>query len=294
LKTGNDEKRIRSLFSFFELIKFEHTIFALPFAYIAFWVAPGREWSDLLWITLAMVGARSAGMLINRIVDEGIDAGNPRTKSRPLQKGTVRRQNAWIVLALSVLLFLVSCLFLHPITLLLSPIAIGALFLYPYLKRWTPLAHFGVGFVLALAPLGATIAITGYLTTPAILLAVAVCLWVSGFDILYSLLDLEFDRKSGLHSLPVSVGVETALWISRLAHLNSFLVFGFFGLLQGFRLFFWIHWIFVGILFFIQHRSVSPKDLSKVNQTFFALNGGVGILLFIGVLMDVLFRKLYV
>jgi len=203
-----------------------------------------------------------------------------------LQAGSVSRGAARVAWVLSLLVFVGSLFFLHPKTFMWAPVALVALVGYPYLKRFTALAHFGVGFVLSLAPLGATLAVTGEFTPSSVILSTAVLLWVAGFDILYSLLDMEFDKKEGLQSLPSLLGVDVSLWISRLAHINCMILLVMFGLFERYFLPYWFILFNVGLIFMWEHKLVRPGDLSKVNQAFFTANGWVGVLVLAGVLLE--------
>ena len=274
---------------FASLVKVEHTVFALPFAYIgAFLAVDGvPSAADLLWITVAMVGARSLAMALNRLIDAGIDARNPRTASRELPRGALR---PWHVLAFagaSLAVFLVAVYQLAPIVRWLWPIPVFAFVVYPYLKRVTWLSHFWLGAVDGLAPVGAWAAITNELPWEAWLLGAAVAVWVAGFDVLYALFDLDFDRAHGLHSLPARFGARAAFAAARACHLATvgFLVLAGLGLDVG--VLYWLGVSAVGALLAYEHSLVSPADTRRLDTAFFTLNGVISVTFFAFVLADV-------
>jgi 4-hydroxybenzoate polyprenyltransferase len=272
------------------LVKLEHTIFALPFAYVGAFLAvdgvPGA--GDILWVTLAMVGARTLAMALNRLIDAGVDARNPRTAARELPRGAVRPWHVVVVAVGSLALFLVAVYELAPIVGWLWPIPVAAFVVYPYLKRFTWLCHLWLGVVDGLAPVGAWAAITNELPWQAWLLGAAVALWIGGFDVLYALFDVEVDRAQGLHSIPARFGGRTAFWVSRLSHLATV------GLLVGAGLglpvgtLYWIGVAFAGVLLAYEHSLVSPTDRRRLDMAFFTMNGLVSVGFFAFVLADVL------
>lgn len=279
-----------------EMIKIEHTLFALPFALLGAALAardvqpqPTSFWiSRLLWITVAMVGARSAAMTFNRIADRRIDAANPRTANRALPAGLLDIRFAAIFTIISSALFLIATWQLNRLTLILSPIALGSVLLYSYAKRFTSLSHLILGWCLAIAPSGAWIAIQGRLTLVPVLLSLCVMLWTAGFDILYGCQDYDFDRSVGLHSIPERFGIDKALWIARGIHALMFmsLVLFFFKAQLG-----WLGFIGVlatGALLAYQHSIVKPNDLSRLNAAFFTTNAFVSIILFVTMTSDAL------
>jgi 4-hydroxybenzoate polyprenyltransferase len=275
--------------TFFELIKFEHTAFALPFAYMGMVMAargwPG--WRVFLLVTLAMASARTAGMTLNRLIDRKIDAQNPRTRSRPLVSGTFKTSWAWTGVAASVFLLLVSAGSLNPLCLKLSPVALALLTGYHYAKRFTPFCHWVLGAVLGAAPIGGWLAVTGAFSWEPLLLAMAVMCWVAGFDILYSLQDVDFDRSAKLHSIPVRYGVSRALTISAANHVAALVFFALFGWAAGLGAVFAAGLAIVAVLLRIEHGLVGDGDLSRINTAFFTINGWVGILLFVFTSMDI-------
>jgi len=275
---------------FLSLVKFEHTIFALPFAYIGAFLAvdgvPGG--GDLLWITVAMVGARSFAMALNRLIDAGIDARNPRTAGRELPRGALR---SWHVVAFSLgslALFLVAVYQLAPIVRWLWPIPVAAFVVYPYLKRITWLSHFWLGLVDGLAPVGAWAAITNELPWEAWALGAAVAAWVAGFDLLYALFDLDVDQAQRLHSLPARFGAAAAFGASRASHLLTvgFLVAAGLGLSVGAA--YWLGVAAAAGLLAYEHALVSPGDTRRLDTAFFTMNGVISVTFFAFVLADVL------
>lgn len=259
-----------------EMIAFKHTVFALPFAIISLisaadpgWPAP-RTW---LWVTVAMVAARTAAMAFNRLADQRIDADNPRTAGRALPAGRLSRQFAWIVTGVSAALFLFAAASLNSLCLVLAPPALAVLLGYSYAKRFTVASHLWLGFALGIAPVGAWIAVTGRVEWPALVLAGAVALWVAGFDIIYSLQDEYFDREHALHSLPARVGGGRALAIARFFHVLAFVGFLVFALAAGGGVMRVLAVAAAGLLLPWQHRLVRVDDPQSINAAFFIVNG---------------------
>ena len=275
---------------FLSLVKFEHTIFALPFAYIGAFLAVGGVPSggDLLWITVAMVGARSLAMALNRLVDAGIDARNPRTAGRELPRGALRPWHVVLFSLASLAVFLVAVYQLAPIVRWLWPIPVAAFVVYPYLKRRTWLSHAWLGIVDGLAPVGAWAAITNDLPLEAWLLGAAVAVWVAGFDVLYALFDLEHDRAHGLHSLPARFGVEAAFAAARACHAATVAFLAAAGLLLDGGALYWLGVAAVGALLLYEHSLVSPRDTRRLDTAFFTMNGVISVTFFALVLADVL------
>ena len=265
-----------------EMIKFEHTLFALPFAFLgAVLAADGLPtWRQLLWITLAMVGARSAAMTFNRIVDREIDAANPRTANRELPSGRLSLTFAWAFLLASVAVFVFAAYSLNWLTFALSPVALISVLGYSYAKRFTAFAHLLLGWALAISPTAAWIAVRGAIDSEVpILLSLFVLMWTSGFDVLYACQDHDFDRKAGLHSIPARFGIARSLWIARLFHFQAaivlLLVLAFTGL--G-----WPAYLGAGAvmaLLVYQHTLLKPDDLSRMNAAFFITNAFVSVIL---------------
>jgi 4-hydroxybenzoate polyprenyltransferase len=275
---------------FASLVKIEHTIFALPFAYAGAFLAVDGVPSahDLVWVSVAMVGARSLAMALNRLIDAGIDARNPRTRNRELPRGALLPREVVVFCLASLALFLVAVYQLEPIVRWLWPIPVIGFVVYPYLKRATWLSHFWLGAVDGLAPVGAWAAVTNELPWQAWLLGAAVAVWVAGFDILYALFDLEVDRAQGLCSLPARFGVRAAFVASRLCHVATvaFLVAAGLGLDVGG--FYWAGVAVVGLLLAYEHSLVSPRDWTRLDMAFFTANGVLSVAFFGFVLAEVL------
>jgi len=275
---------------FASLVKIEHTIFALPFAYIGAFLAVDGVPSahDLFWITVAMLGARSLAMALNRLIDAGIDARNPRTAGRELPRGALTAVQVVLFCAVSLAVFLVAVFQLAPIVHWLWPIPVAGFVLYPYLKRWSALSHFWLGAVDGLAPLGAWAAITNTLPWEAWALGGAVALWVAGFDLLYALFDLDVDRAQGLHSVPARYGVEVAFFGARACHVATVCLLVLTGLGLPVGAFYWTGVAAVAALLVYEHSLVSPRDWSRLDLAFFTMNGVMSVTFFAFVLVDVL------
>lgn len=265
-----------------EMIKIEHTLFALPFALLgAVLAANGLPTArQLLWIAVAMVGARSTAMAFNRIVDREYDASNPRTRSRAIPAGLLSVGFVWMFTLASAALFLLAAAMLNRLTLILAPVALASVLLYSFTKRWTLLSHFVLGWCLAIAPTGAWIAVRGSIDSPIpLLLSLVVLLWTAGFDVLYACQDYEFDVVAGLHSIPRRFGIASSLWISRGLHAAAFAALIALYLttrLGGLAL---VGVIATGILLIYQHRLVKADDLSRLNAAFFTTNAFVSVIL---------------
>ncbi|MGH3013001.1 MAG: UbiA-like polyprenyltransferase [Gaiellaceae bacterium] len=274
---------------FLSLVKFEHTIFALPFAYIgAFLAVDGvPSAADLLWITVAMVGARSLAMALNRLIDAGIDARNPRTAARELPRGALTPWQVGFFCLASLAIFLLAVYQLAPIVRWLWPIPVAAFVVYPYLKRATWLSHFWLGAVDGLAPVGAWAAITNDLPLEAWLLGAAVALWVAGFDVFYALFDLEHDRAHGLHSLPARFGVPAAFAVARACHAATVAFLVLAGLALEVGALYWVGVAAVAGLLLYEHSVVSPRDTTRLDMAFFTMNGVISLTFFAFVLADV-------
>jgi 4-hydroxybenzoate polyprenyltransferase len=264
------------------MIKFEHTLFALPFAFLgAILAAKGLpSWWQILWITLAMIGARSAAMTFNRIADKEIDAANPRTANRELPAGKLSVRFAWLFFSASVALFVLAAFMLNWLTLMLSPVALLSVLGYSYAKRFTSFAHLILGWALAISPTAAWIAVRGAIDSPEpLLLSLLVMMWTAGFDVLYACQDFEYDRKAGLRSIPAKFGIANSLWIARLFHFQAFIVLVFLYLVSN------LNWLAlagvaaVGLLMIYQHTLVKPNDLSRLNAAFFTTNAFVSVIL---------------
>lgn len=265
-----------------EMIKIEHTLFALPFAFLGAVLAANGLPSlrQVLWIVLAMVGARSAAMAFNRIVDRHFDERNPRTAMRALPAGLLSVGFVWAFTLISATLFLLSAAMLNRLTLLLAPVALASVLLYSLTKRWTQLSHLVLGWCLSIAPTGAWIAVKGEFGSPVpLLLSLVVLLWTAGFDVLYACQDYEFDRAERLHSIPARFGITRALWISRALHAGAFLALIWLHLATGLGAVALIGVIATGILLVYQHRLVRADDLGRLNAAFFTTNAFVSVIL---------------
>ncbi|MGA8867692.1 MAG: UbiA-like polyprenyltransferase [Candidatus Sulfotelmatobacter sp.] len=276
-----------------EMIKWEHSIFALPFALCGAMLAAGGLPSthQLIWIVVAMVAARSAAMAFNRLADASIDAANPRTRTRALPAGHLTPAFVAIFVVVSSAIFVFAASQFNRLTLWLSPVALAVLLLYSYTKRFTRWSHLVLGFALGIAPSAAWIAVRGSLDLRILLLTAAVTFWVGGFDVLYACQDFVFDRESGLHSIPRHLGIARALWIARGFHLAMLLLL--IALIPAFSL---GKLAIVGVaavaaLLAYEHSLVSSDDLSKLNAAFFTMNGVVSVVFFVFVAADVLVRK---
>jgi len=266
------------------MIKFEHTLFALPFAFLGAVLAANGlpTWWQILWITVAMFGARSAAMTFNRIIDRKFDAENPRTANRELPSGKLSVSFAWMFFIVSVALFLLASYLLNWLTFALSPIALLSIFGYSYAKRFTSLAHLILGWSLAISPTAAWIAVRGTIDSEVpLLLSLLVMMWTAGFDVLYACQDFEFDRKHGLRSIPARFGIKNSLWIARFFHAQAFLVLVLLYLITDLGWLALIGVFTVGALMTYQHTLVKPDDLSRMNAAFFTTNAFVSVILFL-------------
>jgi 4-hydroxybenzoate polyprenyltransferase len=275
------------------MIKFEHTVFALPFALMATLLAAGGlpEWRTLAWILAAMVGARSSAMAFNRLVDLEFDRRNPRTAGRALPAGHVTSPQVWLFVAVATALFLVAAWQLNRLALLLSPVALAVIWGYSYTKRFTSLCHLFLGLAIGIAPSAAWVAVRGSLDWAPVLLTLAVVLWVGGFDVIYACQDTEFDRETGLRSLPSRFGVGTALTLSRLMHIATVIVLAALPTTVPLGAWYGIGVAATIALLLYEHSLVRADDLSKVNVAFFTVNGFIGVGLFVFTAMDVWQRR---
>jgi len=289
MKMGLGEK----LRVFLEMIKFAHTIFALPFALTgALLAARGIPApSRIFWIVLAMVGARTAAMGLNRFIDAEIDGENPRTQGRAIPAGLIGKGTVAVFIILAIVLLLYAAAQLNPLCLKLAPAALFFLVLYSYCKRFTSLAHLVLGLCLGAAPVGAWIAIRGTVELPAVLLGLAVLFWVAGFDILYALQDLEFDRQRGLHSIPVRLGVNGSLWLSRLFSVIMVGLLAAICFLHPVGGFFLAGLAAAALLLGYEHWLLRDGDLSRLDMAFFTMNGYISVIIFVATLADVLIGR---
>ena len=283
--------------SFLRLVTIEHSVFALPFAYLSALTAMQRaggrvRWLDLLLITVAMVGARTFAMAANRLIDRRFDARNPRTAGRELVTGAVSVRTAVIGAAVALAAFLAAAALLNPLVFALAPLAVVPLVVYPYAKRFTDWPHAILALAQAVGPIGAWLAVTGTFagSGPAWLLGAAVGLWIGGFDLIYACQDAEVDRRIGVRSVPARYGVRFALVVSTVTHVVTFALFGWFGVWIGFGWIWWAGLAVTAVAFGYQHVVVTPTDLSRVNRAFFTANGFVGIALFVFALLDLVLR----
>ncbi len=266
-----------------EMIKFKLTIFAMPFAFTGAFLAAGGmpELGVFFWIILAMIGARTSAMGFNRIIDWRFDAANPRTQKRAIPAGEVKMAEAWAMVIAAALLFFFSCYQLNRLTLLLAPLALGLTFFYSLTKRFTSLCHLVLGVALALAPLGGWAAVAGTLSGYPYVLSLGVLFWVAGFDTIYGCLDVEYDRKAGLYSLPSRLGRKNAFRLAGGFHLLAFVLFTITGFQMQLNLFYFVGLAVTAAALFYQHLIVSPTDLSRINASFFSMNGLISITIFI-------------
>lgn len=267
-----------------EMIKIEHTLFALPFAFLgAVLAARGVPTAtQILWITLAMVGARSTAMAFNRIADKDYDARNPRTKTRAIPAGALSVGFVLVFTIFGAALFLFSAAMLNRLTLILSPVALASIVLYSYTKRWSLLSHLVLGWCLAIAPTGAWVAVRGAIDSPVpLLLSLVVMLWTAGFDVLYACQDYDFDRREGLYSIPARFGIARSLWISRGLHAGAFAALVALYFITNLGLLAAAGVIATGALLVYQHTLVRADDLSRLNAAFFTTNAFVSIILLV-------------
>jgi 4-hydroxybenzoate polyprenyltransferase len=275
-----------------EMIKWEHSIFALPFALTAALLAAhglpaGRT---LLWILIAMIAARTSAMAFNRWADAELDAANPRTSTRAIPAGMLSRQFVFGFTCVAALLFVLAANELNPLTLYLSPVVLLVLLGYSYMKRFTRWSHLGLGLALGLAPSAAWVAVRGTLDPRILVLTAAVTLWAGGFDVLYACQDFEHDRAAGLYSLPQSVGIPTAFIAARVMHLAMLALLVWFGLLFQFKVIGWLGIAAVALLLAYEHSLVSPRDLRRLNAAFFTMNGVIATVFLAFVAADLWIR----
>jgi 4-hydroxybenzoate polyprenyltransferase len=278
---------------YLQMIKFPHSVFALPFAFTSAIMAAGGipPLEKMFWITLAMVGARSGAMGLNRIIDREIDRVNPRTRDRELPRGIIMVSEAVLFTAISFAVLIISAYMLNPLCLKLSPIAVAVLFLYSYTKRFTWATHFVLGLSLSAAPLGAWIAVRGTFDAEILPMTVAVIFWLAGFDTLYALQDIEFDKLYGLYSIPKRFGIKRALFFARIFHLVSYLLLLLTGLLFRFGTVYWLGMMIVAGLLIYEHSLVKEDDLSKLDIAFFNMNGYISLTVFVFTFLDYILQQ---
>ena len=268
---------------YLRMIKIEHSVFALPFAFAGAILAQGGipDLEKILWITVAMVTARASAFGFNRIIDRKIDALNPRTANREIPTGKIKLWEAVLFTVISIAIFIYSAWMLNPLCFKLSPIAISVLFVYSYMKRFTWACHFVLGLALALAPLGAWIAVRGSFDWEIIPMVLTVVFWLAGFDTLYALWDVDFDKKYNIYSIPRIFGVKKAIYLARLFHFIAWSFLVLTGLFFKLNIFYWLGMVVVAYLFIHEHRLVKPHDLSKLDIAFFNMNGYISITVFL-------------
>lgn len=288
---------VKSVKNYLSLVTFAHTIFAMPFAFIGFVLglkAVNFEtykpwWELLILVLLCMVFARSAAMAFNRWLDASYDAMNPRTAVREIPAGVISKSNAMIFVVISCISFLLTTYFINTLCLVLAPVALFVVLFYSYTKRFTPLCHLVLGLGLSLAPIGAYIAVTGKFALEPILFSVSVITWVSGFDIIYALQDIEFDKANNLRSIPSWLGMKRSLRVSEYLHFFSFAAIVAAGITDHFSWLYWCGTAIFGYFLIYQHTLVKPPDLSKVNRAFFTSNGIASVVFSVFVLLDIYF-----
>lgn len=280
--------------SYLSMVKFAHTIFAMPFALLGFFMATAQttesvSWKLLFLVLACMFLARNAAMSFNRWADKEIDKKNPRTSNREIPAEIIKPLYALLFCIINALLFIIATWFINPLCFYLSPLALIIVLGYSLTKRFTSLSHFVLGLGLALAPTGAYLAVTGQFSITPVLLSLAVLLWVTGFDIIYALQDEDFDRIHQLRSVPVALGKKKSLWLSLILHIGSSLILVAAGLQQNFNYIYWIGWGIFSVLLFYQHTLVKPNDLSRVNLAFFTLNGIASLIFALFAISDILY-----
>ncbi len=283
--------------AFLRLVMIEHSVFALPFAYIAALTAMQERtasvhWWQLLLVTVAMVGMRTFAMACNRIIDREIDARNPRTAGRELVTGAVSVRSAWTGALVALVVFLAAAASLNTLCLLLAPLAVVPMVVYPYGKRFTNFPHAILGLAQAIGPIGAWLAVTGSWSWDAVILGLAVGVWIGGFDLIFGCQDVAADRAHGVKSVPARFGIAAALHGARACHVVTTALLAWYGVASGAGAFWWIGLLVVAVAFCYEHSIVKPRDLSRLNRAFFTVNGFIGIALFVCALLDLLTRGL--
>lgn len=280
--------------TYLEMIKFQHSIFALPFAYLGAFLAEMRipSFPILLWITLAMIGARSFAMAMNRLIDREIDRRNPRTAERALPKGLLRGSHVVAFSLASLSIFLIAVYNLAPICRYLWPLVVIPFVIYPYTKRFTYLSHFVLGLCLGLAPVGSWIAVTNSLSVEPFLLGAAVLCWVAGFDIFYAIQDIDFDRRHGLYSIPASFGIREALALTKILHVTAIIFLVWTGARLDLGTIYFVGVLIAGLLLAYENSIIKPDDISRLNTAFFTMNGVISVLLFLFVAVEVILRRM--
>ncbi len=278
--------------TYLEMIKFQHSIFALPFAYLGAFLAEKRvpSLAALFWITVAMVGARSFAMAVNRIIDKEIDRRNPRTANRALPKGQLSVSGVLVFSLASLVVFLIAVFHLAPLCRYLWPFVVIPFVIYPYTKRFTWLSHFLLGACLGLAPVGAWVAITNTLAVEPLLLGAAVMCWVAGFDIFYAIQDVDFDRAHGLRSIPAAFGIRISLVFTKTLHFFVIVLLAWVGLRLDLGFIYFTGVFIAGVLLIYENSIVKADDVSRLNVAFFTMNGVISVVMFLFVAGEILFR----
>jgi 4-hydroxybenzoate polyprenyltransferase len=281
---------VRTVFSYLRMIKFSHSVFALPFAFTSALIAAEGVPSlwKMFWIVVAMVSARSGAMGLNRYIDRKIDADNPRTSQRELPAGTILARDALLFSLISLSAMILAAWMLNPLCLKLSPVAIAVMVGYSFTKRFTWASHFVLGLAISAAPLGAWIAVRGTFDLEILPLALAVLFWLAGFDVLYALQDVDFDRSRGLFSIPARFGVEASLVISRILHALTWGLLVLTGILFNVDIWYWAGVTIAAGLFIYEHSLIRAEDLRKIDMAFFNMNGYISITIFVSTLLDYL------
>ena len=272
---------LESIRTWARMVKFSHTVFALPFALSGAALAAlesGITWPRILWIVVAMIAARNAAMSFNRLADQRFDAENPRTAARELPAGRLSRTAVWILTIVLGALFVYASFQLGPLCGLLSPVALIVIFGYSFTKRFTWASHLVLGLSLAMAPVGGWLAVSGRFSAVAWLLGAAVLMWVAGFDVVYSCQDTEFDRRAGLFSIPARFGVRRALNLARLLHVGALSALAGVGWIADLHPVYWVGWLAIGLILTWEHRLVRPDNLSKLGVAFFNMNGLISVI----------------
>jgi 4-hydroxybenzoate polyprenyltransferase len=276
---------------FSELIMIEQTLFALPFAFLGVLFAGGGTVGTWFWVMVAMAAARTAGMSFNRVIDAGIDAKNPRTSDRLIPKGDVHPKTVWVTAVISSLVLIGASFMLNRLCFYLSFPAVFMLFTYSYFKRFSASSHFYLGLVEAAAPIGGYLAVTGEFTQVPFVLGLVIFTWIAGLDIVYAILDMEFDAKENLHSIPVRVGKKKALFISTACYMVSISAMVYAGVLTHKNVFYWTAVVFVGMIFLYQQRMARSRNIRLAVKHFFKVNMYISPILFIGTFTDVFFLQ---
>ncbi|MEV8536236.1 menaquinone biosynthesis prenyltransferase MqnP [Streptomyces sp. NPDC051211] len=283
--------------AFLRLVMIEHSVFALPFAYIAALTAMFQEtasihWVELLLVTVCMVGLRTFAMAANRIIDRELDARNPRTAGRELVTGAVSVRSAWTGAGIALAVFLGAAALLNPLCLALAPVAVVPMVVYPYGKRFTNFPQAILGLAQAMGPVGAWLAVTGAWSWDAVILGLAIGIWIGGFDLIYACQDVESDRAEGVKSVPARFGIPAAIRGARSCHAVTTVLLAWYALATDAGVLFWLGLAVVAAAFVYEHTIVRPHDLSRLNRAFFTVNGAIGICLFVFALADLLVRGL--